>query len=66
MMIEIGGKLVNPVRTVTAEVETRHYMNGSASWLVLKIDDGSEIRREHGNGFDAWAALDKIRGADKP
>lgn len=60
-MIDIGGKLVNPARVVTVEIETRHYMNGSASWLVVKLDDGSEIRREHGWGFDAWATLDKIK-----
>ena len=61
-MIDIGGKLINPAHVVCAEVETRHYMNGSASWLVVKLDDGSEIRREHGFGFDAWATLDKIKG----
>ena len=61
-MIEIAGKLVNPARIMMAEVETRHYMNGSASWLVVKLDDGSEIRHEHGYGFDAWKALDKIMG----
>lgn len=60
-MIEIDGKLINPTHIVSAEVETRHYMNGSASWLVVKLDDGSEIRREHGFGFDAWAELAKIR-----
>lgn len=62
-MIEIEGKWVNPARVVTAEVETRCYMNGSAAWLVVKLDDGSVIRREHGWGFDAWKALDKIREA---
>jgi hypothetical protein len=61
-MIDVGGKLINPTHVVSAEVETRHYMNGSASWLVVKLDDGSEIRREHGYGFDAWAVLDKIKG----
>ena len=60
-MIEIDGKLINPAHIVSAEVETRHYMNGSASWLVVKLDDGREIRREHGWGFDAFAALDKIK-----
>lgn len=60
-MIEIDGKFINPARIVTAEVETRHYMNGSASYLVVKLDDGSTIRREHGWGFDAWEALDKIK-----
>lgn len=62
-MIEVEGKLINPSRIVTAEVETRHYMNGSASWLVVKLDDGSTVRREHGWGFDAWAALDKIKAS---
>lgn len=63
MMIDIGGKLINPAHIVTADVDTRYYMNGSASWLVVKLDDGSEIRREHGWGFDVWAALATIRGA---
>jgi len=30
-MIEIDGKLINPAHVVSAEVETRHYMNGSTS-----------------------------------
>jgi hypothetical protein len=61
-MIEIDGKLINPAHIVSAEVETRHYMNGSASQLVVKLDDGSRIVREHGFGFDAFAALAKIKG----
>jgi hypothetical protein len=59
-VINIGGTLINPTHVVSAEVETRYYMNGSASWLVVKLDDGSEIRREHGFGFDAWDTLDEI------
>lgn len=61
-MIDVGGTLINPAHIVSAEVETRHYMNVSKSWLVVKLDNGSEIRREHGFGFDAWATLDKIKG----
>ena len=61
-MIEIDGKLINPAYIISADVETRHYMNGSSSQLVIKLDDGSWIVREHGFGFDAFAALKKIRG----
>lgn len=62
-MIKIDGKLIAPKRIVSAEVETRHYMNVSACWLVVKLDDGSTIRREHGFGFDAFAVLDRIKAA---
>jgi hypothetical protein len=61
--IEIDGSLINPARIISAEVESRFYANGTAAWLVVKLDDGRTIRREHGFGFDAWAALDKIRAA---
>jgi hypothetical protein len=61
-MIEIDGRLVNPAHIVSAEIETRHYVNGSASKLVVTLDNGQRIEREHGFGFDVYAALDKIRG----
>jgi hypothetical protein len=64
-VIDIGGKLVNPDHIMSAEVETSHYANGSASKLVVKMVDGSSIVREHGFGFDAWTTLDKIRDARK-
>jgi hypothetical protein len=64
-MIEIDGKLLNPAHIVSAEVETRHYMNGSESRLVVRMDDGTRISREHGFGFDAFAVLDKIRAVEK-
>lgn len=60
--VELRGQSINPAHVVSAEVETRHYMNGSASQLVVKLDDGSWIIREHGFGFDAFAALAKIKG----
>jgi hypothetical protein len=63
-MIEIDGKLINPAHIVSAEVETHHYINYSASQLVVRMDDGSRIVREHGFGFDAFAALDKIKAAN--
>lgn len=62
-MISIGGKLISPVHVVSAEIETRHYMNGTSSWLVVHMDDGQRMRIEHGYGFDAYAALDNIRDA---
>jgi hypothetical protein len=38
-------------------------VNGSTSTLVVRLDDGTEIRREHGYGFDTFAALDRIKAA---
>lgn len=61
-MIKIDGKLINLAHVVSAAVETRHYMNGSASQLVVNMDDGSWIVREHGFGFDAFVALAEIKG----
>jgi hypothetical protein len=60
-MINIGGKLVNPAHIVSAEVQNRFYMNGSTSYLVVCMDDGSRFSREHGYGFDAHATLAKIQ-----
>lgn len=62
-MIEIDGKVINPAHIVSAEVETRHYMNGSTSKLVVVLVSGKLIERDHGYGFDAFAMLDKIKGA---
>lgn len=61
-MIEIDGKLINPAHIVSAWIETPHYVNGSASQLIVKMSDGSRIVREHGFDFDAFAALAKIKG----
>ena len=65
MLINIAGKLVNPDHIVSAEVETRHYMNGSISTLVVKMVGGHEIREDHGYGFDAWAELIHLEAAIK-
>lgn len=62
-MIEIDGKLINPALIVSAEVANRFYANGSSSTLVVTFTNGSQFRREHGHGFDAFAALEKIKGA---
>ena len=61
MMIEIAGRLIAARRVLSAEVETRHYMNGSSSFLLVKLDGGESILQEHGFGFDAFATLDRIR-----
>lgn len=62
-MIDIAGKLVNPALISSAEIESRFYMNGSATWLVVRLSNGEEVRKEHGFGFDAFAALERIRKA---
>lgn len=61
-MIDIDGFLINPTHVISAEIERRHYMNGSTSTLVVRFDNGKEFRREHGWGFDAYATLDKLKG----
>ena len=63
MMVNIAGKLINPLHVVSAEVETRHYMNGSQSTLVIRLAGGPVIRKDHGYGFDAWADLIKLEAA---
>lgn len=63
MLIDIDGKLVSSSYIVSAEVDTRHYMNGSSSALVVKMADGSTIRKEHGFGFDAYETLKRIKDA---
>lgn len=62
-MINIAGKVVNPAFIATAEIDSRHYMNGSAHWLVVRMADGSEVRQEHGWGFDAFETLKQIERA---
>lgn len=62
-VIDIGGVRINPALVETAQIETRHYMNGSASWLVVKMAGGNIIRKEHGWGFNAFDALGKIDAA---
>jgi len=65
-MLEIDGKLISVSSIETAEIETRHYMNGTVSWLVIRLKTGREIRRENALGFDAFAALKKIKDASTP
>jgi hypothetical protein len=64
-MIYIAGKLVNPAFIASAGIETRDYMNGSAHWLVVRMADGSEIRKEHGYGFNAFEELKRIDEATR-
>lgn len=59
-MINLNGRLVNPAHVVSAQVVTRHYMNGSDSQLVVKLDDGSRITVDHGYGVDVWKLHDAI------
>lgn len=63
MIVTIMGKLINPSHVVSAEVETRHYMNGSQSTLVVRLAGGHELRKDHGYGFDAWAELIALEAA---
>jgi hypothetical protein len=60
-MIEIDGKLINTAYILTAEVVNHFYVNGRESELVVKFYDGSRFVRKHGFGFDAFAALEKIK-----
>lgn len=60
-MIYIAGSYVNPKFISSARIETRDYMNGSAHWLVIRMADGHEIRKEHGYGFNAFEELKRIQ-----
>lgn len=64
-MVSIGGQLINPDHIISAEVETRHYMNGSKAELVIRLTGGRQIRKEHGHGFDAYADLDRLSALPK-
>ena len=61
--VDIAGKAINTERIQSAEIDQRFYMNGSAAFLVVRLVDGTEIRREHGWGFDAYETLDRIKAA---
>lgn len=63
MIVNIAGEFINPAFVVSAKVDTRHYMNGSQSTLVVTMSNGHEIRKDHGYGFDAWAELIKLEAA---
>lgn len=64
-MIKINGVLINPRHVVFAEVQTWHNTNGSDSSLFIKslfikFANGTTLRKQHGFGFDAFAALKEI------
>lgn len=62
-MINVAGRLINPAHISSAEIDTRHYMNGSASTLIVRLIGGKEFRVEHGHGFDAFEMLKTIEAA---
>jgi hypothetical protein len=63
-MIDVGnGKSVNPLFVVTCEIDNVRYMNGSDSFLIITLSDGSRIRRQHGYGIDIYAIKDAIEKA---
>lgn len=63
MIVNIAGETINPAYVVSAKVDTRHYMNGSKSTLVVTMVNGHVIRKDHGYGFDAWAELIHLEAA---
>lgn len=64
-MIKIDGVLINPRHITFAEVQTWHNTNGSDSSLFIKFTNGTTLRKQHGFGFDAFAALREIeKGVD--
>ena len=63
MLIETDGAPVDPQAICGACIESHYFAHGTVHWLVIKLDDGRTIRREHGFGFDAFAGLEKIRRA---
>ena len=60
-MIDVGnGKSINPQFVISCEIDHRHYMNGSDSFLRIRMSDGSEINRQHGYGIDIYAIKEAI------
>lgn len=62
-MIDIDGRLVNPAGILSAEIESRNYVNGTDNYLLIKLMNGETIRKLHGYGFNAFAKLDEIKEA---
>lgn len=61
MIINIDGRMINPIGILSAEIESRHYMNGSDNYLVVKLMNGETIRKIHDYEFNAFAKLDEIK-----
>lgn len=60
-MIDIGkSKSINPAYVVSVEIDRRHYMNGSDSWILITMADGSKLVRQHGYGIDIYAIKEAI------
>jgi hypothetical protein len=64
-MIFAAGKYINPGFIASMGIETRDYMNGSRHWLVIRMADGQEVRKEHGYGFNAFEELKRLEEATR-
>jgi hypothetical protein len=62
-MVDLDGRLINSSYVISAEVESRHYMNGTDHYLVVVLSTGERISKRHGFGFDAFTKLDEIKQA---
>ena len=63
MMVQVDDVAVDVDRIVTVKMDNQFYMNGSVSTLVVHLDSGAVIRREHSRWFNAHAAHDQIKKA---
>lgn len=60
-MINIGyGVSISALAVASVRLRTDHYMNGSCSYIVIELHDGTEFRREHGHGIDIYKIKEEI------
>jgi hypothetical protein len=59
-MIEIDGAVVARQYIITARIDTRQYVNGSETFLVVHLSNGHTIRVSSGK-IDIYALLDNIK-----
>lgn len=63
MMIEAGHVSLNPAHVASAQIDTRHYVNGSTTDLRIVMADGRNYRIEHGHGVDVYRIKKSIEDA---
>jgi hypothetical protein len=60
-MIDLGGVIIARQHIISAEIATRHYVNGMSVELIVALSTGRTLRLEHTASFDAYKALDSIK-----
>lgn len=65
-MIRIGNDLsIHSDTIMSVSIDTMHYMNCSESSIVIKLIDGTTIRRRHGYDIDVYKIKDAIEKAQQ-